>query len=81
MAFVKTVPEAQASGLVKEEYQKGIKRVGYAAQVLKVSSLVPEIMKGSIDFYLSLMHKPSRTARPLKEMIAVVVSGINLCHY
>ena len=81
MAFIKTVPHDQATGLVKQEYEKGIKRVGHVSQVLKLSSPAPEIMKASIDFYLHLMHRLSALPRFQKEMIAVVVSRSNQCHY
>ncbi|MCI0530604.1 MAG: carboxymuconolactone decarboxylase family protein [candidate division Zixibacteria bacterium] len=81
MAFIKTVPQDQATGLVKQEYEKGIKRVGHVSQVLKLSSLAPEMMKAGIDFYLILMHRPSDLPRVQKEMIAVAVSRANQCHY
>jgi len=38
-------------------------------------------MKASIDFYLHLMHRLSALPRFQKEMIAVVVSRSNQCHY
>lgn len=81
MAFVKIVPENQATGLTKQEYERGIKRAGYISQAVKVSSMAPEFLKSGIDFYVSLIHKPSQIPRVLKEMIGVVVSKVNQCHY
>lgn len=44
MAFVRTVPEHEAAGLVKELYDAGTASMGYVPNYTAVLSLRPEIL-------------------------------------
>jgi alkylhydroperoxidase family enzyme len=41
----------------------------------------PRAMKASMGFYLAIMYGPSPLSRARREMLAVVVSATNGCHY
>ena len=43
MPFIKTIPEQQAEGKVKELYEADRKRVGYVPNYTKAFSLRPEV--------------------------------------
>ena len=38
-------------------------------------------MRLHYDLYVALMHRPSPLSRKQREMVAVVVSATNGCHY
>lgn len=56
-------------------------RVSDTDNIIQVHSINSNIMKNHYDLYISLMRKSSPISRRLREMIAVVVSAINKCHY
>jgi alkylhydroperoxidase family enzyme len=75
------VDEAEVEGLVAEIYATALRRAGRVYNILKLQSLSPAVLRSSIALYIDLMHGPSPLSRAQREMIAVVVSGINECHY
>jgi uncharacterized peroxidase-related enzyme len=81
MAWIETVPEDNAKGNVREQYEDAKKRAGWVWNVIKVSSLRPELMYASMAVYLATFHKPSGLTRAQKEMIATLVSKLNNCNY
>ena len=81
MAWVKTIDEKDAQGLLRKEYDDALKRAGKIYNIVKISSLKPTIVRQSMAFYAALMHAPGRLSRARREMIAVVVSRANNCHY
>lgn len=81
MAWIKTVSEAQAEGLLKREYEAAVKRAGRVFNIVKINSLKPQFLRTFMQQYLILMHGPSGLTRAQREMIAVVVSTLNRCHY
>ena len=81
MAWITTISEEEATGSVKQQYDAAVKRAGRVFNIVKISSLKPEIMRTFIQLYMQLMHGPSGLTRPQREMIAVVVSKLNRCHY
>jgi len=81
MAWIRTVPEEEAEGLVKREYEAAVKRAGRVFNIVKISSLKPQVMRTFMQLYLHLMHGPSGLSRAQREMIAVVVSKLNQCFY
>ncbi len=81
MAWIRTISEEEATGSVKKQYEAAIRRAGRVFNIVKISSLKPEIMRTFIDLYIKLMHGPSGLSRAQREMIAVVVSTLNHCHY
>ena len=81
MAWIKTIEPDDASGTLRREYDKAIGRAGRVFNVVKIMGLNPEHLRSSVDLYLRLMHGPSELSRAQREMLAVVVSDANRCHY
>jgi uncharacterized peroxidase-related enzyme len=54
---------------------------GVAPNILRVSSHQPAALAAHLNLYKTLMYGQSELSRAQREMIAVVVSQINGCHY
>lgn len=81
MTWIRTVEEGEAEGLLKDLYERIRKQRGMVPNVLKVFSLHPEAMRATIGVFQPLMYGSAPLSRPQREMIALVVSAINRCHY
>ncbi|MDE0484148.1 MAG: carboxymuconolactone decarboxylase family protein [Candidatus Poribacteria bacterium] len=82
MAWIQTVDEAEAVGIVKEEYDAAIGRAGRLYNIVKLFSIRPKSMRAFVELYKVVMHDPeSPLSRAQREMIATVVSKVNQCHY
>lgn len=81
MAWIGTIDPEEATGLLREEYDRAMTRAGRVAGVVQLSSLDPAMLHTWIENFLSVMHGPSPLSRAEREMVAVVVSQINGCHY
>ena len=81
MAYIKTIQPGEAEGIVKQEYDKGIKRAGRVYNILKIMSQSPAALKESMRLYLAIMYGESELSRAQREMIATVVSQVNHCKY
>jgi len=55
--------------------------VGDDDHILKIHSVHSRVMRQHYDLYIEIMRKRSPLSRVQREMIAVVVSAINECHY
>lgn len=56
-------------------------RVPDRDHIIRVHGVHARVMRQHYDLYVELMHRPSPLSRVEREMVAVVVSGINGCHY
>ena len=81
MAWIRVIPPAEAEGPLREEYEAAERRAGRVWNVVSLMSQNPGAMKASMAFYLAIMHGPSPLSRAQREMLAVVVSAANRCHY
>lgn len=81
MAWIRTVPEREATGMLAAQYEAAVKRAGKVFNILKVQSLKPAALKESMDLYLATMWAGSGLSRAEREMLAVAVSSANGCHY
>ena len=81
MSWIKTIEPEDATGGLKLEYDKAIKRAGKVFNILKVQSLSPASLRASIYLYLATMYGPSGLSRAEREMLATVVSWANQCFY
>lgn len=81
MAWIQAISEQEARGELKQEYEAALRRTGKVYNVLKVMSLNPAMLHASVEFYKTLMHHRSQLPRAVREMLAVVVSSANQCHY
>jgi alkylhydroperoxidase family enzyme len=81
-AWIETVPEHSAEGLLRELYEKEWDSTHQLVDnILKVHSLHPETLRAHVDLYRTVMYGRSAITRPEREMIAIVTSAINRCHY
>ena len=56
-------------------------RVKDLDSIIQIHSVHSKVMKQHYDLYLEIMRKRSPLSRAQREMMAVVVSLINECHY
>tara|TARA_B100000902_G_scaffold18847_2_gene22620 strand:- start:2155 stop:2436 length:282 start_codon:yes stop_codon:yes gene_type:complete len=81
MAFINIFNFEDSSGLLKKEYEKGIRRAGRLWKVLTIQSQTPEILQDSMRLYGSTMHGNSKISRFNRELLAVITSISNECEY
>ena len=81
MAWIKMIPEDAAEGRLAEMYRRMAEPDGTVDNILKIHSLNPSSLQGHFDYYKTLMRGRSGLSRAQREMIAVVVSAANRCHY
>lgn len=81
MAFIPYTPYEEATGLLRELYEKYADRSGQLDNILRVHSLNPRSMHDHFVMYAHLMRGPSPLTRVQREMLAVVVSAENDCFY
>lgn len=81
MAWIKLQDESQATGQLARIYDAAKKRAGRIFNILKVQSPNPAVLHASMGLYASIMHRESPLTRAQREMLAVVVSKANECHY
>ena len=81
MAWIRTIGPDAATGALRREYDKAIGRAGRVFNILQIMGLKSDQLRRSVELYLSLMHGPSGLSRARREMLAVVVSVANDCHY
>jgi len=81
MAYIRLIHEPQATGELKAIYDAAVKRAGRVYNILKIQSQNPAALQGMLQLYLASMRGPSPLSRAQREMLAVVVSRVNQCHY
>ena len=81
MAWIRTLSESEAEGDVKRQYKAAVKRAGRVFEIIKISSLRPDVLRAHNNLYIQLLHGPSELSRREREMVATVVSRENHCHY
>ncbi len=81
MAWIQMVAEEDATGKLAELYSKYTEPWGGVDNIMKIHSLNAKSMEGHFNMYAHLMRGRSELSRAQREMIAVVVSTVNQCHY
>lgn len=81
MAWIKIIPEVEATGRLAELYEKYHEPWGGVDEIIKIHSLNVKSMQAHFDLYAHLMRGRSDLSRIQREMIAVVVSAVNQCRY
>jgi len=81
VAWINIIPEEEAERELKELYDQNMEPWGGVDNIIKIHSLSPESLKGHVALYKAVMYGKSLIPRPDREMIAVVVSAVNKCHY
>ena len=78
---MEAVDEDEASGLLEEEYDAAVSRAGKVFNIVKAMSLRPGTLRRSMQLYREAMFCRSGLSRIERELLAVVVSRANDCHY
>ncbi|MEZ6003368.1 MAG: carboxymuconolactone decarboxylase family protein [Planctomycetota bacterium] len=81
MTWIRTIPEGEESGALLRSYQAARERAGHVFGIVRTMSLAPAILDASMGLYLRIMYAPRGLTRAQREMLAVVVSQANHCHY
>ncbi len=81
MAWIKVIQESEAVGRLKALYDKYKEPSGMVDNILKIHSLNVKSLQTHYDLYSHLMRGRSDLSRAQREMIAVVASVANHCHY
>ena len=81
MAWIRTIPPGEAEGLLGRIYGEAKGRAGRVYQIVRAMSLWPRVLRASMGLYGEIMHGASPLSKRQREMIAVVVSTVNECHY
>ena len=78
---VRLIDVDKATGALRKEYDAAVARAGKVFNIVKAMSLRPSVLTRSMDLYLGIMHGSSGLSRQERELLAVVVSRTNDCHY
>lgn len=81
MAHVHVVKYEDSTGVARREYDAAVRRAGRIWNIVSIQSQIPEVMRDSMRIYQSIMYGPSPLTRAQREMMAVVTSQVNDCHY
>ena len=81
MAFINIFDFEESSGLLKKEYEKGMRRAGRIWKILSIQSQTPQILQDSMRLYGSTMFGKTRLTKFDRELLAVVTSITNECEY
>ncbi len=81
MAWIKTVSDAEAEGSLRRQYDAAKARAGRVFRILKAMSIAPDVLEASMGLYLAVMFRRGGLERRQRELLAVVTSAVNACHY
>jgi uncharacterized peroxidase-related enzyme len=81
MAWIRMINEDDAQGELASLYKQVREPWGGVDNILKIHSLNPDSLRGHFELYKTLMRGRSDLSLVQREMIAVVVSAVNQCHY
>lgn len=81
MAYLRLIEVDEATGELRVEYDAALERAGRVFNIVKAMSLRPAVLSRSIELYRAIMFGPSPLSRRERELLAVVVSSANDCHY
>ena len=81
LAWLRVPAEDEVPPEVAELWEQPLERLGFVPNVLRVFALRPEHLLGWWRYYDELMRGESGLTKAQREMIAVVVSVTNRCHY
>jgi uncharacterized peroxidase-related enzyme len=81
MAWIRQVSDHDAEGALRAHYDAAVKRAGKVWNIVRIMSVNPEVLEASMAQYRAIMFGESPLSRAQREMLAVVVSAANGCHY
>ncbi|MEY2786106.1 MAG: hypothetical protein RL277_2318 [Planctomycetota bacterium] len=85
MSWLRLVRPEEAEGELARSYAEALQRAGRVYQIVQAMSLAPRVLDASMALYQRVMFAPSGAgiglSRDRRELLAVVVSRTNSCHY
>jgi alkylhydroperoxidase family enzyme len=78
---IRLIDVDEATGPLAQEYEAAVGRAGKVFNIVKSMSLNPQVLNRSMGLYKAIMFGPSELSRLERELLAVVVSNANNCHY
>lgn len=81
MAHIRLIELDEATGALAREYAAAVERAGKVFNIVKAMCLNPPVLNRSMELYKAIMFGPSPLSRAERELLAVVVSNANACHY
>ena len=81
MPYLRLIELDEATDLLQEEYDAAVARAGKVFNIVRAMSLRPGVLRRSMELYRAIMFGPSGLSRQERELLAVVVSRENDCHY
>jgi uncharacterized peroxidase-related enzyme len=78
---LRLIREDEATGELRSEYDAALQRAGKVFNIVTAMSLNPRVLRASMELYRAIMFGPSELSRAERELLAVVVSCANDCHY
>ena len=81
MAWITQIPIAEATGLLKKEFDNALKRAGRVWHIVHIMSLNPQVLRASMGHYGAIMQGRSPLTRMQRELLATVVATEVGCHY
>jgi uncharacterized peroxidase-related enzyme len=81
MPHIRLIHEDEAKGALAEEYGAAMRRAGKVFNIVKAMCHRPAVLKRSMELYQAIMFGPGELSRAERELLAVVVSRANDCHY
>ena len=79
--WIRTIAADEATGDLRRSYDAAIARAGRVYGILRAMSIAPAVLDASIGLYRQVMYGHGGLTRRQREMLAVVVSSKNSCHY
>jgi uncharacterized peroxidase-related enzyme len=79
--YLRLIDEDDASGELREEYEAAVRRAGKVFNIVKAMSLRPPVLRAAMELYREVMFGRCELTRAERELLAVVVSCANDCHY
>ncbi len=81
MSWIGKIGPDEAEGSLARIYDEAMKRAGRIYEIVRLQSLRPDILRSWLGYYTAVMLSPSGLSRVERELVAVVVSVTNGCHY
>jgi alkylhydroperoxidase family enzyme len=81
MAWIREILPEIADGDLKDVYDRVAEPDGSIDNILRIHGLHPKFLADHFELYITAMKGSSPLSRVQREMIAVVVSALNECHY
>lgn len=81
MAYLRLIDVDESTGELRVEYDAALERAGKVFNIVKAMSLRPPVLREAMGLYKAVMFGPCELTRTERELLAVVVSNANDCHY